>query len=249
MKLDQRFSVVGSVLASTHVLQAPDEFATHIREHIRHPHISTHVEVTSGAWDWQNWLSNLGLAVSGLTPAQANPEVCHCWKFVRRRDLHQYVKADIIDLLVVPEEFVSEPSSPDDCVFLAKHFVSSKELAQLPMLVLPVSRLSRLHMSRLVPLARNSLSQDVVREYARTAERIALTPWKFTKASEYLMGWVRRNTSKQPDRPEHLNFVLDGRNLNALKQDEDVDLLPPGWQQFAPRPPPLKISGKQSVSN
>ena len=135
---------------------------------------------------------------------------------------------------------------PDDCVFLAKHFVSSKELAQLPMLVLPVSRMSRLHMSRLVPLARNSFSQDVVREYGRTAERIALTPWKFTKASEYLMGWVRRNTPKQPDRPEHLNFVLDGRNLNALKQDEDVDLLPPGWQQFAPTPPrPVEIRALQ----
>ena len=80
------------------------------------------------------------------------------------------------------------------------------------------------------------MSQDVVREYAKTAERIALTPWKFTKASEYLMGWVIRNASKQPDRPEHLNFVLDGRNLNSLKQDEDVDLLPPGWLQFAPHP-------------
>ena len=72
MKLDQRFSVVGSVLASTHLLQTPDEFATHIREHVRHTHISTHIEVTSGAWDWQKLVQQLrsGCVWTNASPSQ-----------------------------------------------------------------------------------------------------------------------------------------------------------------------------------
>ena len=235
MKLDQRFSVVGSALASTQTLETPHDFAGRIKQQVRHPHILTHVEVTSGAWDWQRWFCSLGLAVSGLTPAPSNPEVCHCWKFVRRGDLRQYIKQDVMDLLVVPEEFMSEPSSADDCIFLAKHFVSSKELAQLPVLVLPTSRLSKLQGPPLSPLPRNPLSEDAVREYEKTATRIALTPWSFTKASRYLMDWVRRNSAKEPDHPSTVEFLLHGRNVNAL--DQDPDLLPPGWQNFAPRPP------------
>ena len=67
MKLDQRFSVVASALASQDVLETPSDFASHMRQSVKHSKLKTHLEVSKGAWDWQGWLSGLNIRISGLT--------------------------------------------------------------------------------------------------------------------------------------------------------------------------------------
>ena len=118
MKLDQRFSIVASSLSAAHVLQTPGAFAKHDRDTIRFKNaaLSTHVELNTGAWHWQKWLGDAGLHVTGLTPTWKDPDVSHCWRFVRRCDLRQYVSSAVEDLLVVPQEFAGDSPNSRDCV-------------------------------------------------------------------------------------------------------------------------------------
>ena len=46
--------------------------------------------------------------------------------------------------LVVPLEFMTDVTSPNDCVLSLKQKVSSGQLSQLPLLILPEVRLRRL---------------------------------------------------------------------------------------------------------
>lgn len=45
-------------------------------------------EVFEGAHNWQKFYSQYGVNVSGLVPNArgGEPDVCHCWRFVRRAD-------------------------------------------------------------------------------------------------------------------------------------------------------------------
>ncbi len=234
MKLDQRFSVAATKLASAPVLQTPTAFATHIEQHVRFQRgrLTTSMELNKGAWNWQEWLKPLGVKMSGLTPSVNEPDVCHCWRFVRRADLKEYVSPTVESQLVVPLEFSSDVTSPSDCVLLLKQRVSSCELAQPPLLVLPEARLRKLRQEDLKPAPRNALTTEAIREYRKTADRVARVPWNLHEAKAYLTEWVERNIAKRVDSPGCVNFVMKGRRSDAASQQP-----PPEWRNFAPRPP------------
>ena len=122
MKLDQRFSVVATKLSSASVLQTPAAFVAHIEQHVRFQsgRLTTSVELNQGAWNWQGWLAALGVTMSGLTPSVAEPDACHCWRFVRRADLKEYVSPTVESQLVVPPEFRTDVTSPSDVILLLK---------------------------------------------------------------------------------------------------------------------------------
>ena len=234
MKLDQRFSVVASKLSAAPVLQTPAVFAAHIEQTVRSDRLTTCVEQNTGAWDWQAWLEPLGVKLSGLTPSAYEPDVCHCWRFVRRGDLHHYVSKDTEDRLVVPPDLAAEARSPDDCVFLVKQFVSSSALAQLPILILPASRLARLPRA-LLPAERNALSEEAKKNFTRAAHKLAAPPWNLHAARDYLLSWIDRNERKVPDSPGGVHFVLSGRTgPAALALGDQLEAPPPELRSFAP---------------
>ena len=142
MKLDQRFSVVASKLSAAQELQTPADFGRHIEQHVKFQsgRLTTEIEMNTGAWNWQEWLSHLGVGLSGLTPTEKEPEVRNCWRFVQRRYLRDYVSAEIEARMVVPPGFEGDPVGPTDVIFLLKQYVCSTELAQYPELFLPAAR-------------------------------------------------------------------------------------------------------------
>ena len=132
------------------------------------------------------------------------------------------------DLLVVPQEFAGDSPNSRDCVLLLKQWVCSTELAQAPILILPAARLSRLA-GHLTPVPRNVLSKDAIKEYRKTAERVAKTPWNLMDAQRYLFEWTRRNAAGVEDEPGSVDFVMTGRSTSL-----EAAALPPDWRNFAP---------------
>ena len=244
MKLDQRFSVVATKLSSASVLQTPAAFAAHIEQHVRFQsgRLTTSVELNQGAWNWQGWLAALGVAMSGLTPSVAAPDVCHCWRFVRRADLREYVPPSVENQLVVPLEFQSDVMSPSDVVLLLKQKVSSRELSQMPVLILPEVRLRRLPVQNLQPALRNPLGANEITQFRKTADRLSRKPWNLKDAESYLNDWVQRNIENRAGTPGCVDFVLFGRRDAALATPGPPP--PQEWRNFAPGPPRVvEISG------
>ncbi len=256
MKLDQRFSVVAKALSAAQVLQTPQAFAAHVEQTVRYGRLCTDVEINTGAWNWQKWLRGLGVRLTGLAPTTRAPDVCHCWRFVRRRDLARHVSPGVEDLLVVPQEFASDPVTPNDCILLLKQWVCSTELSQEPLLVLPAARLDRLDPTDSIePVPRNTLTDQARREYKKTAARFGDAPWNLTDAETYLREWVKRNEDGEKDSPGAVNFVLHGRPVSEESTEGPAIL--PLWGTFAPGPPrvvnvesPLtRPPGDNSVAN
>ena len=130
----------------------------------------------------------------------------------------------------------SEACNPSDCVMLVKQWVSTNELAQLPLLVLPAARLSALSPANLSPMTRNRLHDEHMKQYRRTAHLLGQEPWNYKKAQEYLTSWCDRNLAGSVDSPLSCDFVLRGRSLDSKTSDSDMSL-PPGWKNFTPGMP------------
>ena len=150
---------------------------------------------------------------------------------MKRRDLHQHVSGAVADLLVVPPDLASEGTHPSDCILLLKQWVSSTELAQPPLLVVPHARLKNLSPDGLTPLARNALPENALKEYRKTATKIADEPWRLNEGSHYLQDWADRNTAGKLDSPAPCDFVRQGRS--STEKAASV-ALPAGWENFAP---------------
>ena len=137
-------------------------------------------------------------------------------------------------MLVVPHDFSSEQAHPNDCVLLLKQWVCSHELAQPPILLLPHSRLANLTPDTLVPLKRNALSSKALKEYRKTAKKIAEKPWNLKEGADYLQDWTSRNEDKIADQPAPCNFVRQGRHPSEATSSMT---LPSGWENYAPGAP------------
>ena len=112
---------------------------------------------------------------------------------MQRRYLRDYVSAEVEARVVVPPGLQGDPVGPTDVIFLLKQYVCSTELVQLPQLLLPAARLARLSPMSLTPLPRNVLTHDAIKEYRKTANRVAKPPWNLHRARQYLHDWTNRN--------------------------------------------------------
>lgn len=131
------------------------------------------------------------------------------------------------------KEFKTYPESTEDAILLTKQFISSQELSQPPLLILPVAMLPKLASPQtLQPLARNVLSQREVSEFLRTARIIEAHPWLLSSAANYLRELVSRNQQKDWLPPPDLKFVHCQQQTFVMKLPP-----PPDWQNFAPLPP------------
>ena len=141
-------------------------------------------------------------------------------------------------------DFSSEQAHPNDCVLLLKQWMSSQELAQPPVLLLPHSRLANLTPDTLVPLERNALASNALKEYRKTAKKIAEKPWNLKEGADYLQDWTSRNEDKIADQPAPCNFVRHGRHPSEATSSMT---LPSGWENYAPRAPRV-VEIKTAVS-
>ena len=137
-------------------------------------------------------------------------------------------------MLVAPHDFSSEQAHPNDCVLLLKQWMCSHELSQPPVLLLPHSRLANLTPDTLVPLERNEISSNALKEYRKTAKKIAEKPWNLKEGADYLQEWTSRNENKNADQPAPCNFVRRGRHPSEATSSMT---LPSGWENYAPGAP------------
>ena len=109
--VDQRFSSVTRLLRRCQSLQTPGAFAAEIQQKLQ-PTCNREVVVEQlpGAHAWHEFFDHLGVGVSGLTSTAVQPHANHCWRVVRRADLHVFRKSSGADWEVeVPEAHASLP--------------------------------------------------------------------------------------------------------------------------------------------
>ncbi|CAJ1415143.1 unnamed protein product, partial [Effrenium voratum] len=122
----------------------PKDFVRIIQENVRPVRNRIlKVELMSGSLDYKKYYEQYGVNVGGLVPAprgkEADHDVNHCWRFIRRSDLPLYDdhKETAWKPIEIPGESYS--MSDADCVMLVKHLVNSVSLSQAPLVFLPES--------------------------------------------------------------------------------------------------------------
>ena len=241
-KLDQRFSVVAAILKGCQVLQTPEDFLHAISQKV-HPPGGRRLVVTKldACYDWRPFFDPLAINVTGIAASVPNPDVCHCKRFILRADLDRLLpRGTEVD---IPEVFARVPPDQSDVIMLSKEFWSSEQLSQAPLLFLP-----KVVAESLAPggprqrAERNHLSEEQLKQFRRTAAKVAEHPWNLVRAQQYLSQWCRENEQRVGSEPVKLKFVVDGktqnrwegRQLDASEQDE--------WLRYASgAPAPIKV--------
>ncbi|CAK9037692.1 Uncharacterized protein SCF082_LOCUS22283 [Durusdinium trenchii] len=217
------------------------DFAQQIQENLKpQQNRVVRVEVLHGSYNFQAWHAPLRLNLAGLTITEHDKEVNHSFRIIQRRDLERY-GTDWEIAQDVCEGTASEQSR--DAILLVKHQMSSKELSQLPVLLLPAARVSLLsHPAPNELMDRNPISVQTAKKYQRTAEAVAAPPWNLTRARDYLMDLCRRNRAglQVGGWLEPLHF-LESAPTRLATQESSIALGEvPGdkeWHDFAPLGP------------
>ena len=125
--IDQRFSIVGPILASASELETPEDFAHCIRR--KHRALDGHeliVEVVRGVRDWKSALDKFGTNVCGHTGKGS----AHSFRWLKYKNL---------DAQLRNTEFAScdDRTTPaeDDTILLIKSYMRDKELLHNPLVV------------------------------------------------------------------------------------------------------------------
>ncbi len=234
--LDQRFSVISSLLAKTAVLQTPEDFARRIQDYLAPiGERSVHVQHVMGVWDWQHFLEGLGFSYHGLaaTAAAHDAWMCHSKRFVARRDMPQMSLPGWE--IETPRVFQSVAPGPDDVIMCAKHFWSSPRLSQAPMLALPRALALTLPQAPTKDCPRNPLGEKQLAEYRRTAKKVAASPWRLLRAAEYLEKWCNQNEQQTWPQPRRLEWVVEPAPQGM--SSDPVKALPDVLKDYAPQPP------------
>ena len=78
-----------------------------------------------------------------------------------------------------------------------------------PLLWIPHSRFALLGRCPTVPQDRNTLSDRHIKDYKKTAEEVAKSPWLVHRAGAYLLGWVADNEARKFAKPPAIPFLLE----------------------------------------
>ncbi len=226
--LDQRFSVLGSLLQRQQVPQDPTDFQDAIMnglKPIRNRKLV--VKQLHGAWNLRDWLAGMGMQFSGLTPNPQGGErhTAHAWRVVQRRALDSYAKSSEWQVREIPE--MDYRCEPDDPVLLAKEWESSKSLSQPPLLLVPSSKAQDLDVTSLTLSRLNKLSPREIKEFQKTASMVEGEPWNLSRAAAWLRHLVLKNEEGEDVAPLPI-FVLTPENRVV------PNATPCGWDRFAP---------------
>lgn len=118
-----------------------------------------------------------------------------------------------------------------DAILLCKHEMHSRELCQMPQLLLPAARLAQLKSSQpLTPLQTNEMSLEEIREFRKTARKIEEEPWNLQDGGNYLRGLCDRAENGPAPRPAPLTFYQRRTEMATPTQACH-------WKDFAPEAP------------
>ena len=120
-------------------------------------------------------------------------------------------------------------AKPGDAVLLAKEYVHTTCLSQLPELLLPQELLPRLQVP-LEPHLRNPFSIKTQSEFAKTAAEVAKEPWGLERSRKWLEELLRKNRAREVCPPELSFFNGNSFSLNPAV----VAWAPPSWREYAP---------------
>ena len=237
--IDQRFSVLATVVARQRILQTLSCFVDAILQFMRAARRRLlFCVVCRGTYDWQAWLSSLGVGTPGITPNPWTNELHtnHCWRIMRRCDLPSQDQSHGEEWQ--PIELMPGGAHENDAIVLFKEWESSQQLSQRPLVVLPYVQSLRLCGTEPCTNARDTLGDRSVKEFRKTADIIAKKPWALHKAAEWLLSWTKSNrdgtTPTLPSASEEFPIIFDREDRVAKEAGSGVCADPIGWRQFAP---------------
>ena len=204
-ELDQRFSSVATILASAPTLEDPVEFKQWMEQHVR-PVSGRRlmVEILDATHDFQSWFHGLDLQIKGLTSTALKPNANHLWRFLPRYAVEQSEA-----VICQHSEWSKLPQDDRDVVLVLKHFISSAEKSQPPMLVLPAAAAAKLIPENLKPSARNKLNDETLKQYRKTAGVVAAQPWCLLKVSAWLERLCDDNEHQIEHSPPLLRWIFE----------------------------------------
>ncbi len=91
------------------------------------------------------------------------------------------------------QAFYGCDDNPDDVVLMVKQYMSSRQVSQMPQVVLPAGRTDLIEKSPSEILPRNKFAERVVREFQKTACKVREHPYNMHKAAEYIENLLERN--------------------------------------------------------
>lgn len=197
---DQRFSTVATSLSRAPVLEDPEEFAAWIRNNVKPARGRTlHVEVLDSTYDFQSWLQNCGVQVSGLAATHAEPRTTHCWRICRRSLLPE------VGTVIETWDGGNDES---DAVLMVKELLHHTQLTQQPLVILPHAVAMSLP-SKLTLNPRNPIGERALKEFRKTAIAVSQDPWRLLKARQYLEELCRRSQAGEEPKGVPLDFIYN----------------------------------------
>ena len=218
-RLDQRFSVIGSLLSRAKNLETPQDYISHLQMNYKSARgVPVFFEEVEQTHHWRRFFAPLKIHFAGVTGSQSTSDAAHVFRVVRR---------DMVSLCV-PEIDWHEEGLPHDPVLLAKHWLHSKQLSQPPTTLWSQEWTLDFHTLEAAP--RIALSEDSVKQYRKTAEQILAPPWQLQAAATYWLGWMQKNQASLPKSTlPDISFVVEGREFSPAAVCAGTT-----WKDFAP---------------
>ena len=132
------------------------------------------------------------------------------------------------------QAFPGANDDPDDVVVMVKQSMSSKQVSQMPQVVLPNGRQDLLAKSPSEILPRNLFPDRLVHEFQKTAHKLREHPYNLFKAAEYIEQLLKTNKAKP--NPDNLPTIDMVSNYRRVYIPLPVDAFRE-WQGFAPGTP------------
>ena len=221
-RLDQRFSVIGSLLARVKCLQTPEEYVSHLQEHYRSARgVPVLIEQVGDSYLWRNFFAPLDRHFAGVTGTRSTADAAHVFRVVRR---------DMVRLCAPEATFLEDDGLESDPVLLAKHWICSKGLSQPPTVLLQGA--FPLDFRNLLPLRapRTALTQESLKQFRKTAHELLASPWLLESAAAYILAWLQRNENAEPSgQLPDISFLVQGRDFLPAAVCAGAT-----WKDFAP---------------
>ena len=199
--LDQRFSILATVVARCSVLETIEDFIDVLERSL--PEIRSrklfvrHVQHTFDFVGWM-WL-RMGIKTPGITPNPHTGDLHtnHAWRIMRRENLQCMKQANSSQW--IPMEMLELSDAHEhDAVVLLKEFESSQALTQNPLVVVPWRKATKMLGSSPSVWQRDPIGQRSASEYLKTATLVEKEPWNHCRAAAWLRKWVSENQSGVP---------------------------------------------------
>ncbi|CAJ1443835.1 unnamed protein product [Effrenium voratum] len=235
-EVDQRFSMLASIMNRANVIQTPQELKRLIEsEHHQVKGREIFAEIMPSSFNFQSWLSPMGVSLTGMV-YQEGLTVNHVFRVVRRGDLQKHAGSE--------KWTVTAPAAAEvddqDAILLTKHWMSSSHLSQNPILLVPKAQVKAVQPADGPPhtLPNNEMTDSQRQQFERTAKFVEKPPWHMTDASDYLRGLCHRSEHRMVPAPEPL--VLYQKRPTLPAPDALTGELSEEWKDFAPDSPRLQ---------